>query len=139
MVSLKEQLEALKKQREEEILNDVNLNKMQKLRVLEKECGWGYESFLPDTIWKSENNIISDDIFSPGRFDDDRHSKISFADKLEWLMEGEGIEDWDSDQEVAVVIYRRDQPSKMLPFNQVVSDVYNYCLKKKVIGYTVDW
>lgn len=139
MVSLKEQLKTLKKAREEEILNDGNLDKRKKLRALEEECGWGYESFLPNTLWKSENNSIADDIFSPGRYDFDRYSRMSFADRLEWLMEGEGIEDWDSDQEVAVVTYRSGQPSKMLPFNQVVSDVYDYCLKKKVIGYTVDW
>ncbi len=163
MSTLKEQIEALKQQRIEEIINDGSISKLEKLELFSNENLFKIEDFIQDdeifkewseelvSMVKSEKaregySVIVDTFLSPSEHDIEKHTVLDLHD-ISWILEGL-IEDNDEEYEGEVFDYPNPLPvirarGSKLTINktpsEVLDKVYEYAITNKVCGYTIDW
>jgi hypothetical protein len=161
MSNLKEQIEALKEQRIQEIITNNNLTKLEKLKIFNEESLFNIESFIQDDEifeeWVNElilkvkeetkrDWVIIDTFISPSECDLDKYSTF-YLFEIESLLENL-IEDNDEDYEGKVFDYPNTLPivtarSSELTINktpqEVLDKIYTYAITNKVCGYKIDW
>ena len=166
MSNIKEQIEALKEQRIQEIINDEILSKLEKLKLFSEENLFEIKTYIQDNRifkeWgdelkekvkeedKSEfshlRHIIIDTFISPSEYDFDRHSTL-YLWNIEWIL-ADVIGDIDEDYEGEVFDYPNPIPvittrGSELTINktpqEVLDKVYEWAILNKVCGYKIDW
>lgn len=161
MSSLKEQIEALKEQRIQEIINDTNLTKLEKLKLLADENLFEIKSYIQDDEifkdWQEEltakvkaetkrDRALVDSFLSPSENDFDRNSTLYLYD-IEYLL-ADLIEDHDEDYDGDVLDYPNPIPvitarSSELTIDktpaEVLDKIYEWAIANKICGYKIDW
>ena len=153
-MSFKEQIEALKAQWIDEILNDPTTTKLQKLKLLEAHNLFDYEDSLtgafddyeqelvdliaatgPKSKWGSDYTPITDNILNNG--DNHRYERFSFHDWLYYIDEYENTPGL-----ITVATARGDEYKGFViqkTKDQIIDKIFDYCVENRVIGFTIDW
>lgn len=150
-MNLQKQIEALKEQRIQEILDDNTLSKIDKLKLFETEqlfiCAPYIQNEFPEwvaeakTLAKAEikdrstieyYSIMTDSIFDPSNDKYEKYETVSYAEELEDLNSEES--------DLIVVITTRGPAISLIKTRQEVIDVvFDFCVKNRFWGFKNDW
>ncbi len=167
-MSVKEKLALLKEERINEILNDNNLSKIEKLEIIETEKLWGYASFIQHEFvqWEKEaielEKIEAERILEEGSSDSNEicakqfyQSRMtdSIFDPSTFLYERceqvsyadhlsrilEFHENEGDNPLITVISTRHPCIELKKPFKEIVDAVFEFACNNKIIGFTNDW
>lgn len=150
----KEEFAALKKERVATILADDSLSKIEKLATIEEEGLWKYADWVTKPYpeeWTAEIQklykkaggngtcIIDDQIFDS----EDRHSTISYAEGLEYLLEN-ALDELDEEEDnpdplITVYTTRGTHVALQKKYSEIVDAVFDFACKKQQVGFVFDW
>ena len=161
MSNLKKQIEELKEQRIQEIINDDSLTKLEKLKLFSEEDLFEIKDYIQDDVifkeWVDEltvmvkeqtkrDRVTTDTFLSPASHDFDKYSTLYLYD-IEYVLENL-LEDHDEDYDGELFDYHNPLPvvtsrCSDLTINktpaEVLDMVYQYAITNKVCGYEIDW
>lgn len=145
-----EQLEILKNEVAQEILNDPNRTKLEKLRDISANKLWYYDSYINGVFdqWEQEcadeeerlaiaagkiKGIdyicnLADNTFTE---DMDKYTTLNFADILECLSDEKNILVATSRGKFGARIYKTRE--------EIIDYIYNYAVENQCIGFEFDW
>lgn len=161
-MSFKEQIEALKAQWVDEILNDPTTTKLQKLKLLEKHDLFDYEDSLTGAFDEYEEELvnliaaigpnkpgwesytpITDNILNNA--DRHRYERVSFYGWLYYIDEygAETNEEIENPNRLITVATARGKEYENFVIQktaeQIIDKIFDYCVENRCIGFTIDW
>lgn len=143
----KEKIEELQQVRISEIVDSQNLTQLEKLKLLESEQLFEYYQWLAHEFinWEKEYEDILllegiyrpiiDTIYSPSETHYERHEIISYPDTIQDIIEN----NIDDDGKVTVLTNRSNDTVFKKTEEEVINELYNFCISNKIIGFKNDW
>lgn len=143
----KEKIKELQQVRISEIVNSQDLTQLEKLKLLKSEKLFGYSQFINHEFlnWEKEyedilisegvNIIYIDSIYSPSERGYEKYEKISYANTIQDIIE----DIIDDDGKIAVLTNRSNDIVFKKTEEEVINELYNFCILNKIIGFKNDW
>lgn len=144
----KEKIEELQQIRISEIVNSQDLTQLEKLKLLESEHLFGYSQYINHEFlnWEKEfrsilvndgvpNILYIDSIYSPSKTDYKKYENVSYPNTIQDIIE----DNIDDDGNVTVLTNRTNNTVFKKTKEEVINELYNFCILNKVIGFKNDW
>lgn len=140
-----QQIQTLKQEAVQEILDNPNLSKVEKLCQISENKLWKYEPWIQHVFAAQEKVfaaqlketgetcIIIDDFICDPDGGWQRHQDIDLSS-----VAGEQLWD-DGSGEIVVLTARGNDLEFKMKLDEIVDVIYNWCVENKSIGFKMDW
>lgn len=145
---LEKRLNKVKEELLQAIINEESMSKLERLYLIEQHKLFDYEGYIQRPLnekylpiltesvkGKGGKNIIADSwpvIETDYR---DRGDLILMTNELQYALECED----ENDGMIEVIRDRRTKESISITYQQLESEIYDWCIKNKKIGFFFDW
>jgi hypothetical protein len=151
MNNIKQQIAELQKERINEIISDPTIDKLEKLRILQKERLFQFDPYYSNPFKEYEKtlelsvhektgktfstvrNIITDTF--------ERYRKVTFVDFLEDYFDDNYDEELVNDPTTLYPICEsNDTDDKIFKTkDEIIDIIFDHCFENKIVGFTFDW